>query len=276
MKKIFISLVLCLSFSLLKSQTEVTFYTTKGVFVVEIYDNIVPITGGNFLDLVDKKFYDGVIFHRVINNFMIQGGDPTGTGSGGPGYTIPDEFDSTLSNIQKTISMANAGPNTGGSQFFINLVNNTYLDYNKAPLSSAHPVFGMVVMNFNVVQTIGAVATNSSDRPLVDVVMDSIRRGNGLTVGLQKLESNEFELSAFPNPITDMSVLTVDAKKNTSASVSLTDIFGRQVAFRNVELKEGNNRIDLSDLIQSNEAPGLYVLNLMIDGQVLTVRLTKQ
>lgn len=159
----------------LKAQTEVQFYTSLGNFKVLLYDSVVPITAGNFIYLVNQKYYDGVIFHRVIDGFMIQGGDPTGTGSGGPGYSIDDEFDSTLSNVQKTISMANSGPNTGGSQFFINLVNNTYLDFNKAPLSSKHPVFGVVTDSFEVVQRIGKVSTNIQNRPHTPVVMDSIR-----------------------------------------------------------------------------------------------------
>src|SRR5210317_2541576 len=92
-KKILLSLFLACSSIISFSQTTVTFYTTQGDFVVEIYDNIVPITGGNFLDLMDSNFYDGVIFHRVISGFMIQGGDPTGTGSGGPGYRFRDELD---------------------------------------------------------------------------------------------------------------------------------------------------------------------------------------
>ncbi|MBR9859831.1 peptidylprolyl isomerase [bacterium] len=158
-----------------RAQTEVMFFTNYGNFIVELNDSLAPITAGNFKDLVEQKYYDGVIFHRVIDNFMIQGGDPTGTGSGGPGYTIPDEFHPSLSNVQRTISMANSGPNTGGSQFFINLVNNTYLDYNKMPFSSRHAVFGEVTSGFDIVQTIGKVQTNSSDRPLEDVVMDSIR-----------------------------------------------------------------------------------------------------
>ena len=130
MKKIILYLVF--TFGIVQasvSQTVVTFFTNMGSFEVELYDTLMPITAGNFKSLVEDEYYDGVIFHRIISNFVIQGGDPTGTGSGGPGYTIPDEFDSTLSNLVKTLSMANAGPNTGGSQFFINTKNNTFLDF---------------------------------------------------------------------------------------------------------------------------------------------------
>lgn len=137
--------------------------TTLGDITLELREDM-PITSGNFADLVGKGFYNGVIFHRVIDGFMIQGGDPTGTGCGGPGYKIQDEFMPDNRNDKGTISMANAGPNTGGSQFFINLVNNNYLD-------KAHPAFGKVVEGFDVVEKIGKVKTNYSDKPLEDVVI---------------------------------------------------------------------------------------------------------
>ncbi|MEM0498233.1 MAG: peptidylprolyl isomerase [Methanothrix sp.] len=141
--------------------------TSMGDVVVELYDDM-PITAGNFLKLVESGFYDGVIFHRVIAGFMIQTGDPTGTGYGGPGYTIPDEFSRHNRNDRGTVAMANAGPNTGGSQFFINLVNNNYLD-------RMHPVFGKVVEGMDVVDKIGNVRTDAEDRPLEDVVIVSAR-----------------------------------------------------------------------------------------------------
>jgi peptidylprolyl isomerase len=121
-----------------------------------------PITVGNFAKLVDNGFYDGVIFHRIIDKFMIQSGDPTGTGMGGPGYEIPDEFTKYNQNSRGTISMANAGPNTGGSQFFINLVNNNHLD-------KMHPVFGKVIVGMEVVDTIGKVKTDRQDSPKTEV-----------------------------------------------------------------------------------------------------------
>ena len=135
--------------------------TTKGNIIVQLYDKEMPITAGNFKKLAEKGFYDRTIFHRVIDGFMIQGGDPKGTGMGGPGYEIQDEFtESELdANNRGTISMANAGPNTGGSQFFINLVDNNFLD-------GKHPVFGKVVEGMNVVDAIGKVDTDSNDKPL--------------------------------------------------------------------------------------------------------------
>lgn len=137
--------------------------TNMGDITLELREDM-PITAGNFANLVGEGFYNGVIFHRVIDGFMIQGGDPTGTGRGGPGYQIKDEFMPDNKNNKGTISMANAGPNTGGSQFFINLVNNNYLD-------KAHPAFGHVVEGMEVVEKIGKVKTNYSDRPLEDVVI---------------------------------------------------------------------------------------------------------
>ena len=137
--------------------------TNMGEIIIEP-DKDMPITAGNFESLVTKKFYDGVIFHRVIPGFMIQGGDPTGTGMGGPGYKIKDEFTSNNRNDRGTISMANSGPDTGGSQFFINLVDNNFLD-------GKHPVFGKVVSGMEVVDAIGKVKTGAGDKPLQDVVI---------------------------------------------------------------------------------------------------------
>jgi len=148
--------------------TTVLFETTMGNIKIKLRDDM-PITAGNFKQLVEKGYYDGLIFHRVIPDFMIQGGCPNGTGTGGPGYAIPDEFVKGSSNLRGTISMANAGPNSGGSQFFINLVDNTYLDWDKPPASSKHPVFGEVVEGMDVVDKIGTVKTARGDRPATDV-----------------------------------------------------------------------------------------------------------
>lgn len=124
----------------------------------------MPVTAGNFEKLVNEGFYNGIIFHRVINGFMIQGGDPKGNGTGGPGYAIKDEFPPGNRNDRGTISMANAGPNTGGSQFFINLVDNNFLD-------GKHPAFGKVIEGMDVVDKIGKTKTLREDRPKNDVTM---------------------------------------------------------------------------------------------------------
>ncbi|MHC1630954.1 MAG: peptidylprolyl isomerase [Methanotrichaceae archaeon] len=148
-------------------ETKVLLQTKMGDITLKLYDDM-PITAGNFKKLVKKEFYDGTIFHRVIDGFMIQGGDPTGTGSGGPGYTIKDEFSGHNRNDRGTISMANAGPNTGGSQFFINLVDNNYLD-------KMHPVFGKVIEGMDVMDAIGKAKTGSGDKPLKEVKIISAK-----------------------------------------------------------------------------------------------------
>src|SRR3989344_6089058 len=145
-----------------ENMVKVKFETNRGDIVIQLYDEM-PITSGNFKSLVEKGTYDGTIFHRVIENFMIQGGDPTGTGYGDPNIPeIKDEFNGEQKNNKGTISMANAGPNTGSSQFFINLADNNYLDMK-------HPVFGKVIEGMDVVESIGKVKTNSQDRPLEEV-----------------------------------------------------------------------------------------------------------
>ncbi len=146
------------------------FETNQGNFEIELFEDQTPITTKNFIDLAQKGFYDGVIFHRVIDGFMIQGGDPTGTGTGGPGYTIEDEFvDSLRFTGEGILAMANTGmPHTGGSQFFITL--------DKTPwLNGHHTIFGKVVKGMDVVRKIGHVETDFADRPLEDVVIKTIK-----------------------------------------------------------------------------------------------------
>jgi peptidylprolyl isomerase len=156
--------------------------TNKGTIEIELYKDTMPITAGNFEKLVKEGYYDGIKFHRVIENFMIQGGDPLDQatirqmarwGTGGPGYAIADEHvaGELLTNVRGTISMANAGPNSGGSQFFINLVDNTGLDFDKPPFTSKHPVFGRVVKGMEVVDAIGQVEVGVNDRPVEAVVI---------------------------------------------------------------------------------------------------------
>ena len=146
----------------------VTFRTNEGTFMAELYDDLAPETAANFANLVEKGYYDGVIFHRVIDGFMIQGGDPTGTGNGGPGYTIRDEFGRGLvHDAAGILSMANAGPNTGGSQFFVTLAATPWLD-------RKHAIFGKVVEGMDVVQKIGKVKTGPGDRPAEKVVMEQV------------------------------------------------------------------------------------------------------
>lgn len=147
---------------------KIKFTTNKGVFVAEMFEDKAPLTTKNFIELVEKGFYDGIIFHRVIDGFMIQGGDPTGSGMGGPGYKIKDELGEGLKHDDEGIlSMANAGPNTGGSQFFITLAPTPWLN-------GHHAIFGKVVEGMDVVRLIGVVPTDFRDRPREAVTMEKV------------------------------------------------------------------------------------------------------
>ncbi len=155
-----------------EKRTEVMLNTNRGAITIELFTDTMPITTANFLKLARSGFYDGVKFHRVIDGFMIQGGDPLTKddaqkvrwGTGGPGYTIPDEFAKGLSNTRGTLSMANAGANTGGSQFFINTADNTFLD-------GKHPVFGRVISGMEVIDEISKTKTGAGDVPVEAVVI---------------------------------------------------------------------------------------------------------
>ena len=164
--------------------TYARFVTTEGEFTVRLFEEEVPQTVANFVGLaegtkqwsdprtnqkVQKPYFDGTIFHRVIDGFMIQGGDPLGQGIGGPGYTFADEFHPTLRhNRAGILSMANRGPNTNGGQFFITLAPTPHLD-------DRHSVFGEVVEGMDVVSKIGSTRTGDRDRPLKDVVINSVK-----------------------------------------------------------------------------------------------------
>jgi cyclophilin family peptidyl-prolyl cis-trans isomerase len=151
----------------------VTIETNHGTITAEMFTDVAPKTAGNFLDLAKKGYYDGIIFHRVIEGFMIQGGDPTGTGRGGPGYQIDDEFAPELAHTEAGIfSMANAGPDTGGSQFFITLAATPWLD-------GKHAIFGKVTEGLEVVKAIGKVQTGPADRPVQEVVMEKVTVDGG-------------------------------------------------------------------------------------------------
>jgi len=173
---------------------EATLHTTRGDIEVELYDEKVPTTVDNFLGLAEgaddsgaepapgtgawedpetgevrtDPLYDDVAFHRVIEGFMVQGGDPTGTGRGGPGYTFDDEFDDDLRHDSAgVLSMANSGPDTNGSQFFITLDAQPHLD-------GRHAVFGDVTDGTDVVRDIGSVETDAEDRPVEDILLESV------------------------------------------------------------------------------------------------------
>jgi peptidyl-prolyl cis-trans isomerase B (cyclophilin B) len=144
-----------------------TLHTNKGAIEFELFDTDAPKTVENFVKLARDGFYDGVVFHRVIPDFMIQGGDPTGTGRGGPGYTFEDEFNDNKV-VRGALAMANAGPNTNGSQFFVVTAEATpWLD-------GKHTVFGRVTSGMDVVDEISNVDTDANDKPREDVTIDRV------------------------------------------------------------------------------------------------------
>ena len=162
-----------------ETMTVAKFETSMGTFELELFTESMPITTGNFIKLANEKYFDGTRFHRVIASFMIQGGDPQSAdtskrsrwGTGGPGYSIKDEH---AAGAELTISMANSGPQSGGSQFFINVVDNTFLDWDKQPSSSKHPVFGKVVSGMDVVDAISTTPVGRGDQPVEDVIVNSV------------------------------------------------------------------------------------------------------
>jgi len=159
-------------------------YTNKGDIELEIFADKMPITANNFMSLAESGFYDNTKFHRVIEGFMIQGGDPNTKGNdeslygtGGPAENVQDEFvkDEVLTNTRGTIAMANTGqPNSGGSQFFINLGDNSYLDFDKPPFTSKHPVFGKVISGMDVVDEIASTETKDRDIPVDPIIVRTI------------------------------------------------------------------------------------------------------
>jgi peptidyl-prolyl cis-trans isomerase B (cyclophilin B) len=147
--------------------SDATLHTSHGAIAVELFDEDAPKTVENFTKLARDGFYDGVIFHRVIPDFMIQGGDPTGTGAGGPGYTFEDEFNDQKV-VRGALAMANSGPNTNGSQFFVVTTEAA------AWLDGKHTVFGRVTDGMDVVDAISALETDARDRPRTDVVIERV------------------------------------------------------------------------------------------------------
>jgi peptidyl-prolyl cis-trans isomerase A (cyclophilin A) len=156
------------------NETYAAFDTTEGKFKVKLFADKVPNTVANFVSLADgsktgKPFYDGTVFHRVIPDFMIQGGDPEGTGRGGPGYKFADEFHPTLKHTKAGfLSMANAGPNTNGSQFFVTVAATPWLD-------NKHSIFGEVIEGYDVVEKISKVPRGGADRPVKEVRINSVK-----------------------------------------------------------------------------------------------------
>jgi cyclophilin family peptidyl-prolyl cis-trans isomerase len=157
--------------SIKNSMHNITIETNKGTIVFETYDADAPKTVQNFITLAEKGFYNNLIFHRVIKNFMIQGGDPTGTGAGGPGYKFEDELNPATPSykagyVRGVVAMANAGPNTNGSQFFIM--------HKDVPLPHSYSIFGKVISGLDIVDAIANSQTDAGDRPVSDIVMKKV------------------------------------------------------------------------------------------------------
>jgi cyclophilin family peptidyl-prolyl cis-trans isomerase len=261
MKKLFKILLPVLSFSTIQkaqAQTEATFYTSMGNVKIELTDTLTPITVDSFIARVSEKFYDGLTFHRVIDNFMIQGGDPAGNGTGGPGYTIPDEFHPSLKNVPKALAMANAGPNTGGCQFFINLVTNNHLN-------NKHTVFGMVTDDngFDVVKTIGKVPTNANDKPLTPVKIDSIRITN-FPVSVYTTAKGA-SIRIYPNP--NRGQFNIELPP-TKTKVDIVDMKGQVVYSKTAK---NTLAVDLK-----NSPSGLYIVRMTTKQETFESRVIVQ
>lgn len=229
-------LFIALSYTILgSSQTLVDFYTSMGDFRVEMREDLMPITAGNFMKLSDKKFYDGLIFHRVIAGFVIQGGDPLGNGSGGPGFTIQDEFHLNMNHDSAgVIAMAKtSAPNSAGSQFYFTLAPQPNLD-------QRYSVFGSCIQGLQTILDIGLVQTNGDDKPLTPVIMDSIRvqHPTGITY-----EADLFmALEVFPNPFSEQSYIRYEVKEAGPLKLHIYDLQGRLV----------------QSLLDKNMSPGIY------------------
>jgi len=219
MKRNFVIVLLILS-SFIFSQTIVEWTTSMGNFKAELREDLVPITANNFIDLTNQNFYDNLIFHRVIDDFMIQDGCPNGNGYGGPGYSIPDEFHPDhLHDSAGVLSMANAGPNTGGSQYFITLVQTSWLD-------TLHSSFGNIIEGLDIVQNIGDVPVDANNRPITPVNIDSIRV---LTPQIDSFNPEETEMSVELNEMITFVVISFD--DNVTYSWYINDELQTETSF---------------------------------------------
>lgn len=221
MKKHILLILLSLSITA-HSQTLADFYTNAGNFRVELREDIMPITANNFIKLVRKGYYDATIFHRVVADFVVQGGDPIGTGSGGPGYTILDEYHIDMTHDSAgVIAMAKtAAPNSAGSQFYFTLAPQPNLD-------GRYSVFGSCIQGLQVILDIGKVSVNSDDKPLIPVVIDSIRILNTTAIG-PKID-RLMPLEVFPNPFAERSYIRYEVKQAGQLNLSMYDMQGRLI-----------------------------------------------
>jgi cyclophilin family peptidyl-prolyl cis-trans isomerase len=204
------------------TQTLADFYTSMGNFRVELREDLMPITANNFIKLSRKGFYDATIFHRVVADFVIQGGDPIGTGSGGPGYTIMDEDHITMNHDSAgVIGMAkDVAPNSAGSQFYFTLSP-------QPGLNRRYAVFGACIQGLQVILDIGKVRVNGDDKPLDAVILDSIRIVNTTTISHQ--EKMRMPLEVYPNPFTERSYIRYEIKRAGPLTLSIYDMQGRLI-----------------------------------------------
>jgi peptidyl-prolyl cis-trans isomerase A (cyclophilin A) len=196
-----------------------TIQTTLGTFKVHLFADKVPQTAENFITLSQKKFYEGIIFHRVIKGFMSQTGDPTGTGSGGPGYAFPDEFHKDLRhNRAGLLSMANRGPNTGGSQFFITAGPTPHLD-------DRHAIFGEVIEGLDVCEKINQAKTGANDRPVEEIKILSIELSNVVPpLDEKKLV---LDLEAQAQTLIDQNIQTMKTSKSVKRTLQSVKTKGK-------------------------------------------------
>ena len=253
-------LLIMASLGSLRAQSQATYYTSKGDFTVELREDLVPITANNFIDLVNVGFYDFNLWHRIVPGFVIQGGDPTGTGFGGPGYSIPDEFHPNLNhNVKGILSMANAGPNTGGSQFFITLAP-------QPQLNNSYSVFGEVISGMATVDSIAATPLNQNGDPVFPPVTDSIR----ITFTPVSIDPAAEPASAilggcFPNPFSEQAMITFGLRTPASPTLVILDSQGRRM--RTLELgpmTAGDHRVDFDGRDDAGNllSQGLYFYQL--------------
>ncbi|MEZ4687579.1 MAG: peptidylprolyl isomerase [Bacteroidia bacterium] len=229
-------LACCLS-TFAYSQTLIDFYTTKGNFRVQLREDLMPITAGNFISLVDTGFYDGIIFHRVVQGFVIQGGDPLGNGFGGPGYTIQDEYHPSMNpDSAGVIAMAKTSqPNSAGSQFYFSLDTLPQLD-------TTYAVFGSCIEGIDVIFDIGSVRVDNRDRPLFNIRMDSLRIVD--PAASRDLLQAEVLTEVYPNPFSEQANIRFRIRHAGQVVVTIQDMRGRKVA----------------TLLEEPKAPGIYDL----------------
>lgn len=260
-------LVICSFFG--RAQTNVNFYTNKGNFTVEVREDLMPITAGNFIKLVDSGFYDGLIFHRVVKDFVIQGGDPTGTGFGGPGYTLQNEYHPSLNHDSAgVLAMANNGMNTAGSQFYFTLSAQNRLDGDYA-------VFGTCIKGLDKIMAIGEVNTDTRDKPLVAVVMDSLRTDSSKSVQTY-FPFGKLKTEVYPNPFNSHFHVSYELTQQEQVHIHFFNAHGQVLQVFENELKpKGIHTFSSAEHHLGELANGIYYLGITSPSGAARVKLLK-